>query len=522
MKSSVLSLRFNRLPAWIDVVFLSAVIGSFVGVWLLVVGQSSIDFDEGFSAYIARFNPLEIAYYTALDVHPPLYYVALHYWQLLFGSDVSILRMMSVSWGGVALIFAFLLVRRSFGRTAAWLATPLLAVEPLFFHYSGIMRMYSMAIAISLAATYILVRIASTIEHKQRVRLWSIYAVLVAIGMWTNYFTALVWLAHLAWLAYEQKQRGNSFRQFLRHSGWARAIGVSIVLFLPWLPAFAFRFAEVQIAGFWIKPISVDTLPSTLTMSTVYQTATNAKGWLMLVLVGGAVLLVLGAIQLMRSSSDSTKRALQLLIISSILPIALLILLSLPPLTSSYVYRYILPALCFGTLIIGIVLALVRLGKYEGFKKIALYIGIFVIFVSGCVESIRIGSQNLDSGKVTLISQMVAKLANVTGDSPVLAWSPYTYYVATAYEQPDHPIYYADTPLLEKIGSLKMLADHPFDRRIKDVAKFAQQYDSIWILAEDKPTAAQSPVNGWRQGRSITLTDPITGKQPAIAIEYLP
>lgn len=502
--------------------FVVVVSGCFVAAWLVAIGESSIDFDEAFSAYIARFNPLEIAYYTALDVHPPLYYILLHYWSLVFGDQVATLRLLSVAWGVVAIVFSFLVVRRTFGRTSAWLAIPLLAAEPLFFHYSGIMRMYSMAVAICLAATYILVCLVSTTNHRKRLWLWGAYAVLVAVGMWTNYFTALIWIAHFVWIFWEYQSRGIGFRQFIRHSGWSKAIGVSILLFLPWLPAFAYRFAEVQVAGFWIKPISVDTLPSTLTMSTTYQTAINTKGWLMPLLVGGLILLAFALHQIYKTASTQKRSFLRLVIISSSLPIALLAALSLPPLTSSYVYRYILPALCFGALVVGIAFVYVRLGKHSIFKKTVLYLGLLTILIGGCVESVRIGSQNLDSGKVTLVSQMVTKLANVTGGAPVLAWSPYTYYVAAAYENREHPIYYAYTDQLEKIGSLKMLADHPEARGIKDVAAFARQYMSIWILAEDKTTANQSPVAGWRQGRSITLTDPVTGKQPAIAIEYLP
>lgn len=520
MKFSALSQKLTRLPVWVDIVFVVTICAAFVGAWLCVIGQSSIDFDEGFSAYIARFNPLEIAYYTALDVHPPLYYIVLHYWSLIVGSDVMTLRFLSVIFGVISLVFAFLLVRRGFGRYAAWAATPLLAAMPLFFHYSGIMRMYSMAVAICFAGTYILVRLTTTHDPTKRKHLWIAYAVIVAAGMWTNYFTALIWIAHMVWLMPKDLSR-TALKQFFRHSGWAKSIGIAIILFLPWLPAFLFRFAEVQVAGFWIKPISVDTLPSTLTMSTVYQTASNTKGWLMPIILSGLFLTVWGVYLMYRRAPGQQKRILRLLVLCCVVPITLLILMSLPPLTSSYVYRYILPALCFGALITGIVIMSVRLGAYGWLKKSIVYCAVLTLLISGCVQSVRVGNQNLDSGKVTLIGTMIDKLANISGDTPVLAWSPYTYYVAAAYEQPSKPIYYAYTPQLEHIGSLKMLADHA-DRGIKDVAAFAKEHDGLWIIAEEKPTAHQSPVTGWRQVRSITLTDPVTGKQPAIAIEYRP
>ena len=49
------------------------------------LGSDSVWLDEAFSIKIAHGTPSEIIEETGKDVHPPLYYFALHYWMKLFG-----------------------------------------------------------------------------------------------------------------------------------------------------------------------------------------------------------------------------------------------------------------------------------------------------------------------------------------------------------------------------------------------------------------------------------------------------
>src|ERR1700740_475530 len=62
---------------------------------------ASAYFDEGYSASLAKFDVFTMAGYTALDVHPPLYYAVLHFWQGIVGDDVAQLRLLSVFFGWI-------------------------------------------------------------------------------------------------------------------------------------------------------------------------------------------------------------------------------------------------------------------------------------------------------------------------------------------------------------------------------------------------------------------------------------
>ena len=264
--------RYLPLLDWL------AVIAGIVLFMLLVAPNllgSSAYFDEGYSSYLAKFDPLTIATYTAMDVHPPLYYSLLHFWQGIVGVNIASLRMLSVILAGIAMLFGWLIVRRYFGRSAGFMALLLMALSPLFIRYGTALRMYSLALAIAFAGTYVLLRAVGSKDRKW----WIIYAILVAAGMWTNYFMALVWVTHLLWLTYEYGRKSAVMKS------WFRAFIISLVLYLPWLPMLLFRYGEIQVSGFWIKPLSLNTLTSTVTQSVLFKSATETVTWAMAALI---------------------------------------------------------------------------------------------------------------------------------------------------------------------------------------------------------------------------------------------
>lgn len=77
MKTLLSLKRFVSLHPRVDWLVLLVGLGVFAWIALANISAASIWFDEAFSAYITQFSFLDIARYTATDVHPPLYYWAL-------------------------------------------------------------------------------------------------------------------------------------------------------------------------------------------------------------------------------------------------------------------------------------------------------------------------------------------------------------------------------------------------------------------------------------------------------------
>lgn len=114
------------------------------------IGQGSFWVDEAYTARIAQLPALEIIKTTAGDVHPPLYYLLLRGWMLVFGDSEAALRSMSMVLDVAATAaiadLAWLLFRR---RPVVLLAVALHVLSPFAILYAQEARMYSLMLLLS-------------------------------------------------------------------------------------------------------------------------------------------------------------------------------------------------------------------------------------------------------------------------------------------------------------------------------------------------------------------------------------
>ncbi|MEO5950300.1 MAG: glycosyltransferase family 39 protein [Candidatus Saccharimonadales bacterium] len=514
--------RIDRsLPAWVDIIILALSIAIFYIIITPMLSSDSTYFDEGYSVYLAHLNIPSAVYYTSLDVHPPLYYIALHFWQMVFDSSIFVLRMMSVVWAAICIALAFFLVRRAFGRIAAWIILPFITFSPLFLRYSETARMYTMALAFCLAATYILVRLQGTVERKKRTVLWIIYGVFVAGGMWTNYFTALIWICHGLWVISERYILRNKEGKFILPKGWLSAIAMAVLLYIPWLPSLITRYKDIQDNGFWIKPISIDTISSTITTMTLLRPASSITSWLVIGIVGWIGVATWLVTRTYKEIIPTKKPLYRLVIIMSIGPIILLGLLSLPPFRPAYTYRYVLAGVFMSMLLIGVSLAIISFKKHQLAKKICIGMFLLIILVIGMFNFIHQGNRNLDTGGKSTVGDAVAQIdSQVSTIEPIIIKSPYTYYASMVYETKTHPIYYLYTESLKNSGVTRGLYDMPNERGIKDISTFIKKFSYVWILGEDKNDIGFSPSPTWKKVKSIIINDTDRGVLSSYAIQY--
>lgn len=101
-------------------------------------------------------QPLPLFFIEVLrnDIHPPLYFFQLKLWQELgFHSDRSILAN-SLIWAFVSLGTLFYVAKSVYGPKAAWYATAIYAIFPIFAYSAANLRMYSMVPAMAIFVWY--------------------------------------------------------------------------------------------------------------------------------------------------------------------------------------------------------------------------------------------------------------------------------------------------------------------------------------------------------------------------------
>jgi mannosyltransferase len=221
----------HRLPAWLVPILAGGALLRFVGL-----GKESIWLDEATSLIIARMNLSSVVAWAAADVHPPLYYLALHWW-LCLGETEFAIRALSAVLGVITLAVVYVLGRELFNARVGLLSAVLLAAAPLHVWYSQEARMYAMLTMLSLLAGYwMLVALRQAAQRRPKPygesrRYWIAYVFAAVLSLYTHYF-ALVALAffNLFALYWLWRHPSRAWR------GWLAAQVVVVLLFLPWMP----------------------------------------------------------------------------------------------------------------------------------------------------------------------------------------------------------------------------------------------------------------------------------------------
>lgn len=208
----------------------SAIIVIALGLRLYGLGSESIWYDEGLSIGYARMDPghmLEAL--SAKEVHPPLYYLVLHYWMSLFGDSEFSTRLLSVIFGVLAVFMVYKLGRMLFDDETAAIASVLAAVSPFYIYYSQETRMYIMAAFLALTSMYCFLKL---LEEKKYI--YSIGYVISTVSLiYTHYAGVLIIITQNIYFftlfLFSRKRSRPSFRK------WALLQFVTATLFTPWL-----------------------------------------------------------------------------------------------------------------------------------------------------------------------------------------------------------------------------------------------------------------------------------------------
>jgi len=466
-----------------------------------VITASSIWFDEAFSAYLVRFNFWDIATLTATDVHPPFYYWVLKVWTSIFGVGEVGLRSLSIVLGLAVIVAGFILVRKLFGLKAAWLSAIIMSVSPMLVRYGIEARMYMLVTLIVFIATYVLYLAMQTKKRKW----WMIYSALVALGMYTHYFSAIIWIGHFVWLWSMYKPKLKT----LFKADWAKSYLWAILFFVPWLPFMAYQLGGIQGGGFWIGPISGNSITNVLANIFFYREHEQTAGMWGPVLIILTSILIWWAVRTYSSLNKAQKSNYALILSTSVVPIAVLFIASIPPLRSSFVERYLIPSIAMTAVLMAI--TLVYTPKIRNIWKTIVGFVIIGSMLTGVSSVYYMGNYNKNS-TTDIKTRDLVKLADERSDPgvPIITESPWTFYEAVNYTTTDHPVWFINEKTSYNVGSLDMLKkDDTF--KIKDINAFVSQHQYVWYLGYFDTDEVKAPYDSWQKIEEFTLTSKIDG-----------
>lgn len=482
-------------------------IGLFLALTLSRLTLPSVWFDESYSMYLMRYDLADLTHYTAIDVHPPLYYYLLKGWTSLFGDSVAVCRLLSVVLGVVVLILVYLLIKKLFTRKSASLATLLVAISPMFVRYGIETRMYMLVLVIALLAVFAFHNLLHT--NKRR---WAVtMGVLMSLGMWTHYFTAMIWLSFWVYrfiYFYRRGLRGKRLFRSYFDANWIIAHVVAIGLYLPWIPV-ALKQTKTLTGGFWIGNVNISTLPGYLSEFFAFSKPQDATNWLVPAIYVGIVLASYSIYRLVKKTKGGQRDNLFLVLTLAIAPVVILTLLSLPPFKPVFVSRYVLISAVFLAIAIALGLSLTKAKPILTLTTAVVVIGLFCV---GDVNVCRMASYDNYFYYGTIKDIMAQVKADEDGDLPIITPENYAYYEAAAYEDDANPVRFLLEPLENNYtGSLMMQRDDKFVLGIKDLDDYLKQNNRVWIIDEADEGRAELPnaINGnASEIKTITVHNP--------------
>ncbi|MEH2027197.1 glycosyltransferase family 39 protein [Nostoc sp.] len=170
--------------------------------------------------------------------HPPLYYVMVRLWMQCFGNSVATTRSLSAIISLIAFPCIYWLCLELFQSSiTAWVSIALLTVSPFHVLYAQEAREFGLWMVTTLLGSAVLLR-AIRLGSKQ---LWGIYAVTVALGLYTFLFSGLLAIAYGIYVfAIERFRFTKTVKAYLI------ATSAGFLAFVPWILTVINSLSEID------------------------------------------------------------------------------------------------------------------------------------------------------------------------------------------------------------------------------------------------------------------------------------
>lgn len=175
--------------------------------------------------------------------HPPLYFVMMRIWAQLFGGSVAVTRSLSVFISFLVFPAIYWLCLELFeSPLVGWMAIAIVAVSPFHVLFAQEAREYGLWTVTILLSSAALLR---ALRHKTKLN-WGIYAVSLAVGLYTFLFSGLVAIGHGIYVvATENFQRTKTVTAYLF------ATFVGFLAFVPWIIVVIISFSALRGTTKW-------------------------------------------------------------------------------------------------------------------------------------------------------------------------------------------------------------------------------------------------------------------------------
>lgn len=425
------------------------------------IGTRSLWLDEAITANLAWSSIRDIVLNRAsTGIHPPLYFIIIRIWILIFGDSELALRSFSAILSTLSIPFIYLFTNRIFDPGTAIISSLLFAISPFQLYYSQEARMYPLLTFLFVLSLYLLYRWIIG-EYKDEKRTLLSIVLINIISLYTHVYSMfLILLQNLYIFGVKLKEKEALKR-------WIVYQLIVFIAFLPWIYVIMKNRTPEVYQG--KQNLTLEVIKNSfLEINLGYARSIFARGNLLNYIF--LFLLILFLFGLLPPYKE--KRGFFLVCLYIFVPFSLLILFSLEK--SFFSARYLSP------FIIGYLILLAR-----GIKRLKFYpIVILVLLVILSIDALAIYNYN---NRLDFISPPWRKLVNyihsnsLDGDV-VLITAPQMYRLFIYYDREKLPYVTIDA-----FGNVPV-----------DIYRATYSYKRVWfIMAGENSSDPKGKIKAW-------------------------
>ncbi len=354
-------------------------------LYIQTIFTNSIWLDEAFSMSMIQQNFGEMIYNTAIDVHPPLYYIILKIlvgiFEICLGNTIWTAKIVSIIPIGILLIIGYTILEKMYGKKTVFLFQLFILSVPQIMNYAIEIRMYTWGLLF--VTLFYLYCIKWKMENKKIDRgFMTLFAILAA---YTHYFALVPVACIYLYLLIETIIHNNKEQT----KAIINSILICCIAYLGWIIVWLNQVIAVK-DSYWIGEITWESFLSYFK----FLFFVDGKPVLTWILIGILLLAIL-TLWTNRKEKDSKIIFLGLTIPIGTIMIGVIASKLLRPI---FIERYLVPSL--GVLWMSVAISL---GKYCKRKTTFVFLSIIILII---------GSTNLY--KLVNIEQQYSKKTNET------------------------------------------------------------------------------------------------------------
>lgn len=260
-KANVSKKRHSKLLLYAFVVF------TLTAAAFPMLVESKFTFDEYFTINLVRNSWTDVIRLTGLDVHPPLYYLAVKLDVAVLGENFLAYHLTSFVCWIALIVITEQFVSKVFGEKEALYSVLALCCAPNMLRYALQVRMYSMAMLLVTLGFYITYFLGENyskdLKDKRAWKYWILLAVVNVAAAYTHYFAGVAAVGtSLALLFYLLLTKRDYVRTLIQ---WSVYCCLMAVMYLPWMFVMFRQMSDIN-GNYWIAALDMETLYGYLDM----------------------------------------------------------------------------------------------------------------------------------------------------------------------------------------------------------------------------------------------------------------